>query len=138
MLRTIALYGLALALGAVVLQWLQYRMLVREHPAEIYAALFAAGFLGLGIWLGARLFRRAPAGEHFIPNTAAQTSLGISEREYEVLQHLAAGRSNKEIAAKLAVSPNTIKTHIARLYEKLNAARRTEAIAKARELGLIP
>ncbi len=138
MLRTIALYGLALALGAVLLQWLQYRMLVREHPGEIYLALFAAGFLALGIWLGARLFRRAPASESFTPNTAAQTSLGISDREYEVLQHLAAGRSNKEIAAKLAVSPNTVKTHIARLYEKLSAARRTEAIAKARELGLIP
>ena len=138
MLRTIALYGLALAIGAVLLQWLQYRMLVREHPGEIYLALFAAAFLALGIWLGARLFRRAPASDAFTPNTAAQTSLGISDREYEVLQHLAAGRSNKEIAAKLALSPNTVKTHIARLYEKLEAARRTEAIAKARELGLIP
>lgn len=136
MLRTVALYGLALALGAIALQWLQYRMLVREHPGEIYLALFGAGFLALGIWLGARLFRR-PAVTGFIPNTAAQASLGISEREYEVLGHLAAGRSNKEIAAKLAVSPNTIKTHIARLYEKLGAARRTEAIAKARALGLI-
>jgi DNA-binding CsgD family transcriptional regulator len=138
MLRTIALYGLALAVGAVALQWLQYRILVREHPGEIYFALFAAGFLALGIWLGARLFRRPAADANFTPNTAAQSSLGISEREYEVLQHLAAGRSNKEIAAKLAVSPNTVKTHIARLYEKLEAARRTEAIAKARELGLIP
>lgn len=138
MLRIIALYGLALALGAVVLQWLQYRMLVREHPGEIYLALFAAGFLALGVWLGARLFRRAPAGADFIPNTAARTSLGISEREFEVLEHVAAGRSNKEIAAKLGVSPNTVKTHIARLYEKLGAARRTEAILKARELGLIP
>jgi DNA-binding NarL/FixJ family response regulator len=138
MLRTIALYGLALAIGAVLLQWLQYRMLVREHPGEIYLALFAAAFLALGVWLGARLFRRAPASDAFTPNTAAQTSLGISDREFEVLQHLAAGRSNKEIAAKLALSPNTVKTHIARLYEKLEAARRTEAIAKARELGLIP
>jgi DNA-binding CsgD family transcriptional regulator len=137
-LRTIALYGLALALGAVLLQWLQYRMLVREHPGEIYLALFAAGFLALGVWLGARLFRRPPANANFAPNTAALASLGVSDREYEVLQHLAAGRSNKEIAAKLAVSPNTVKTHIARLYEKLEAARRTEAIAKARELGLIP
>jgi len=136
MLRTIALYGLALALGAVVLQWLQYRMLVREHPGEIYFALFAAAFLALGMWVGARLFRRPPAD--FTPNSAARASLGISDREFEVLEHLAAGRSNKEIAQKLGVSPNTVKTHIARLYEKLSAARRTEAIAKARELGLIP
>ena len=137
MLRTIALYGLTLALGAVVLQWLQYRLLVREHPGEIYLALFAAGFLALGVWLGARLFRRAPVGANFAPNTAARTSLGISEREAEVLEHVASGRSNKEIAAKLGVSPNTVKTHIARLYEKLGAARRTEAILKARELRLI-
>jgi DNA-binding NarL/FixJ family response regulator len=138
MLRTIALYGLALAIGAVVLQWLQYRMLVREHPGEVYFALFAAAFLGLGIWVGAKLFRRPASREGFSRNTAAQASLGVSEREYEVLQHLAAGRSNKEIAAELGVSPNTVKTHAARLYEKLSAARRTEAIAKARELGLIP
>lgn len=108
MLRTIALYGLALALGAVLLQWLQYRMLVREHPGEIYLALFAAAFLALGIWLGARLFRRPPANASFVPNTAARASLGISDREFEVLEHLAAGRSNKEIAARLAVSPNTV------------------------------
>ncbi len=138
MLRTIALYGLALALGAVLLQWLQYRMLVRAHPGEIYLALFATAFLALGVWVGARLFRRPAPSEGFTPNVAARTSLGISDREFEVLEHLAAGRSNKEIAQKLGVSPNTVKTHLARLYEKLNAARRTEAIAKARELGLIP
>jgi ATP/maltotriose-dependent transcriptional regulator MalT len=120
------------------LQWLQYRMLVREHPGEIYLALFGIAFLTLGVWVGARLFRRPAANADFIPNTAARASLGISEREYEVLQHLAAGRSNKEIAAELTVSPNTVKTHVARLYEKLEAARRTEAIQKARELGLIP
>jgi ATP/maltotriose-dependent transcriptional regulator MalT len=111
---------------------------VREHPGEIYFALFAAAFLALGIWVGARLFRRPPANAGFTPNTAARASLGISEREFEVLEHLAAGRSNKEIAQKLAVSPNTVKTHVARVYEKLEASRRTEAIAKARELGLIP
>jgi DNA-binding CsgD family transcriptional regulator len=138
MLRTIALYGLALALGAVLLQWLQYRMFVREHPGEIYFALFAAGFLALGVWVGARLFRRPAANADFARNTAAQASLGISVREFEVLEQLAAGRSNTEIAAKLAVSPNTVKTHVARLYEKLSAARRTDAIAKARDLGLIP
>ncbi len=138
MLRTIVLYGLALALGAVVLQWLQYRMLVREHPGEIYLALFATAFLALGVWVGAKLFRRPPASADFTPNTAARESLGISERELEVLEQLAAGRSNKEIAHQLDVSPNTVKTHVARLYAKLSAARRTEAIAKARELRLIP
>lgn len=138
MLRTIFLYGLALALGAMGLQWLQYRMLVREHPSEIYFGLVAFGFLALGVWIGGRVFRRPQPHGVFEPNTAARASLGISEREFEVLELLAAGRSNKEIAAQLAVSPNTVKTHVARLLEKLDAARRTEAIQKARELRIIP
>jgi DNA-binding CsgD family transcriptional regulator len=137
MWRTIAIYGVALAAAALVLQTLQYQFFARTHPGEIYIALLAAGFLALGVWVGARLFRTRPAAG-FEVNTAAQASLGITEREYEVLALLAAGRSNKEIAAKLDVSPNTVKTHIARLFEKLEAARRTEAILRARELGLIP
>lgn len=137
MLRTILLYGLALAGAAAALQWLEYQFWARTHPAPIYLGLIAAGFLGLGVWVGARLFRTRPP-RSFEPNAAAKAALGISEREFEVLGLLAAGRSNKEIAQKLAVSPNTIKTHVARLLEKLEAARRTEAILRARELGLIP
>lgn len=137
MWRTILLYGLALAAAAVALQWLDYQLWARTHATEVYVALVALAFLGLGVWVGARLFRPQPAAP-FTPNTAAQRSLGITEREYEVLGLLAAGRSNKEIAAKLNVSGNTVKTHVARLFEKLEAARRTEAILKARELGLIP
>ena len=91
----------------------------------------------LGIWVGVRLFpRRAPAGE-FTVNDKARESLGISEREFEVLELLAAGQSNKEIAASLNVSPNTVKTHVAKLYGKLQASRRTEAILRARELGML-
>lgn len=137
MVRTIAIYGLVLALAAVALQWAEYQIWARTHPATVYMALVAAGFLGLGVWVGARLFHRAPAGA-FEPNVRAQASLGITDREYEVLKLLAAGRSNKEIAQGLAVSPNTVKTHVSRLFEKLEAARRTQAILKARELGLIP
>jgi DNA-binding NarL/FixJ family response regulator len=137
MWRTILLYGLALAVAAVALQWLDYQIWARTHAMELYVALIAAGFLALGVWVGARVFRTQPATP-FAPNTAAQQSLGITEREYEVLGLLAAGRSNKEIASKLNVSGNTVKTHVARLFEKLEAARRTEAILKARELGLIP
>jgi DNA-binding NarL/FixJ family response regulator len=136
MLRTIVVYGASLAVGALGLQWLQYQYLVRAHPAEIYLALVAAAFLGLGIWVGARLFHRPPAAA-FEANLRAQASLGISERELQVLQLLAAGRSNKEIASRLSVSPNTIKTHVARLFEKLAVKRRTEAILRARELGMI-
>ena len=137
MLRTVLIYGLALALGAGALQWLDYQIWARAHASALYIALIATGFMGLGVWVGARLFRPRKQGGRFEPNLRAQASLGISEREYEVLHLLAAGRSNKEIAAQLLLSPNTVKTHVARLYEKLEAARRTDAVRRARDLGLI-
>lgn len=135
-LKRIAAYGMLLAAGAFVLQWLDYQRLVRSHVGELYGFLIAAAFLALGIAIGMRLLARpAPAG--FDGNPRAQAALGISARELAVLQHLSAGRSNKEIAAALHVSPNTVKTHVARLFEKLDARRRTEAIARARQLGLL-
>ncbi|MES1201293.1 MAG: response regulator transcription factor [Pseudomonadota bacterium] len=137
MKRTILLYALALAAGAFALQWLQYRYFVRAFSAEVYVGLIAAAFAALGLWAGLRLARRpAPAG--FEKNTAALASLGITQREQQVLALLAAGKSNKEIAQDLGVSPNTIKTQIASLYQKLGAQRRTQAVQKARELALIP
>jgi len=138
MLKTVLIYGFALAAGAAALQWLEYQFWARAHAGTLYVALIAAGFMGLGIWVGARLFRKEPRAVDFTPNERAQSSLGITEREREVLQLLADGRSNKEIAARLGLSPNTVKTHVARLFEKLRVARRTEAIALARELGLVP
>ena len=137
MVRTILVYGAVLAAGTFVLEWLQLRLFVRTHAVEAYVALVAAGFLGLGVWFGAKLFRTAPAAP-FVPNTRVQETLGISDRELEVLGLLAAGGSNKEIARRLEVSPNTVKTHVTKLFAKLEASRRTEAIQKARELGIIP
>ena len=137
MLRTIFVYGAILAAGTFVLEWLQFRLLVRTHAVEAYVVLVAAAFLGLGVWLGTKLFRRGPAAP-FVPNTRVQETLGISDRELEVLALLAAGGSNKEIARRLTVSPNTVKTHLAKLFAKLEARRRTEAIQRARELGMIP
>jgi DNA-binding NarL/FixJ family response regulator len=136
MLRTVLLYGALFAAGAFGLQWLQLQYLVRSYAVETYVALVAAAFLALGVWVGVRLWRRPPPAP-FEPNTRAQASLEISGRELEVLERLAAGRSNKEIAHELGVSPNTVKTHVARLFEKLAARRRTEAILRARELGII-
>jgi DNA-binding NarL/FixJ family response regulator len=138
MWRTILVYGLILAVGAFVLQWLQFGLIARTHPVELYVGLIALAFMGLGVWVGARLFRRPAAPETFEANTRAMASLGISDREFEVLEQLAAGRSNKEIAGRLNVSPNTVKTHVANLYGKLEVKRRTEAILRARELGMIP
>jgi len=137
--KTVAFYGLALAAGTLALQWLEYRMWARTHALALYLAIVGAAFLALGVWVGAKLFRSPtrPAGP-FEPNARALESLGITEREADVLQLLAAGRSNKEIAKELGVSPNTVKTHVARLYEKLGAGRRTAAVRSARELGLVP
>lgn len=137
MKRVIALYALALAAGAFALQWLQYKFLVRAFPVEIYVALIAIAFTALGVWVGLRL-ARPRASATFEKNTAALASLGITLREQEVLALLAAGQSNKEIAQKLGVSPNTVKTQVASLYQKLEVQRRTQAIQKARELALIP
>ena len=136
----IALYAALLAGGTVALQWLDYQRLVRSYPSAIYDGLLATGFLALGLWLGMRLLGRGaspaePAGEG---NPRAAEALGISPRELEVLHEIAAGHSNKEIAARLHVSPNTVKTHVARLFGKLGARRRTDALRRARELGLVP
>jgi DNA-binding CsgD family transcriptional regulator len=136
MLRTILIYGAILALGALGIEWLKFQYFVRTNPKEIWIALFALAFLTFGIWVGARLFRRAPPAA-FTINSQALTALGISGRELEVLELLAAGQSNKEIANRLQVSPNTIKTHVANLFDKLGVKRRTAAIQKARELGMI-
>jgi DNA-binding CsgD family transcriptional regulator len=136
-LRRPAVYGAALAVGAIILQWLDYQRLARSSPVEIYLFLVAAAFLLFGLWLGRKLFAPAPAAP-FGGNPRAQAALGISARELAVLHGLAAGRSNKEIARDLGVSPNTIKTHVARLFVKLDASRRTDAINKARQLGILP
>jgi DNA-binding CsgD family transcriptional regulator len=130
------LYGILLAVGALGLQWLDYRRLALAHPGEIYIFLIALAFLALGLFIGARVIA-APGPARFDGNPKALASLGISPRELRVLEELAAGRSNKEIAARLHVSPHTVKTHVARLLEKLGAKRRTDAIARARELGIL-
>lgn len=138
MWRTILIYGLVLAAGVTVLQLLEMQMLARSYPMEVFVGLVAIGFMGLGVWLGVRLARRRNATGPFARNDQAIASLGMSPRELQVLELLAAGRSNKEIASDLDVSPNTVKTHVARLYERLEASRRTEAVMRARELGVIP
>lgn len=137
MWKQIALYGTLLALGTLGLQWLDYQRMARLHAPDFYEFLLAAGFLALGVWLGARVLGRRVAAPAFDGNPKALAELGISPREVAVLQEIAAGLSNKEIARRLDVSPNTVKTHVARLYEKLGAKRRTDALRRARELGLV-
>lgn len=137
MWKTIALYAAALAAGTFALAWIDYQHLTRAFSTEIYIALVAVGFTTLGAWVGVQLTRRtAPTG--FECNAAALRALGLTSREYAVLELVAAGRSNKEIARSLGVSPNTVKTHLSHLFEKLRVGRRTHAVHAARQLSLIP
>jgi len=137
MAKAVALYALALAAGAFALQWLEYKYVTRVFAPEIYVVLIALGFTALGVWAGYRLTQK-PAAAAFERNHAAIKSLGLTEKECQVLEFLAAGHANKEIARLLDVSPNTVKTHIANLFQKLEVERRTQAVQKAREMKLLP
>lgn len=136
-LKILTLYGLLLAAAAFALEWLQYKYFTKSYSTEIYVLLIATIFAGLGIWVGHKLTTQKPSGS-FEENRAAIRSLGISDRELEVLKALAAGQSNKEIGQTLNISPNTVKTHVARLYAKLQVNGRIKAIEEARSLHLLP
>ncbi|MFL5560742.1 MAG: response regulator transcription factor [Gemmatimonadaceae bacterium] len=145
MRRTVIVYGLPGGVLIVVLKLIEYRFLVVEHSLEIYGGLVAAIFAALGIWLGLRMTGRAPekeivvvrATDPFVVDQARLEQLGITRREHEILTHIAAGLSTREIAEKLFVSENTVKTHSSRLFDKLDAGRRTQAVQIARAKGLI-
>lgn len=148
--KTIILYGAIMALLLFFLKWLELRFIIIDHAFEIYVGAIAVIFTSLGIWLSLRLSRpkiktvivekeiRVRSSEPFIVNETELNRIGISKRELEVLGFMAEGLSNKEIADRLFVSENTVKTHASRLFEKLEVNRRTQAIEKAKRLFLIP
>jgi two-component system, NarL family, response regulator LiaR len=140
MWRTILLYGLAMAALLALLKLVEYRYMVRDIPLEAYLGLVAVMFTGLGIWAGLRLTRPkiVEVTGPFERNEANLKLLGLSKREYEVLELIAAGLSNQDVADRLFVSTSTVKTHVSNVLAKLDASRRTEAIAKAKELRIIP
>ncbi|WKW13302.1 response regulator transcription factor [Pseudogemmatithrix spongiicola] len=146
MMRKVLVYGLVAGLCTALLQLLEYKWLVMEHSFEIYGGLVAAIFAGLGIWLGLKLTRKqvevrevlVPVGPDFVRDDAQVAALGLTPRELEILALMAEGLSNREIAERAFVSENTVKTHASRVLDKLGAARRTQAIQKARELRLVP
>ena len=140
MRKTILIYSFTLAGLLVLLKLIEYQFLARNLSLEIYVGLIAVFFTGLGIWGGLRLTRRRmPAGgAEFRLNEESLRKLGISSREHEVLTLIARGLSNQEIADALFVSLSTVKTHSSNLFQKLGATRRTQALQKARDLGLLP
>ena len=156
MKRHVLIFGVVGGLLIATLQYTEYRFVIIEHSVELYGALVAILFATFGIWLGLRITRsretiretvvvrevfvpaETPALEPFAPNTAHQQILGITPRELEILTLVARGFSNREIATQLFVSENTVKTHCARTFDKLGAARRTQAVQRGKELGLLP
>jgi NarL family two-component system response regulator LiaR len=148
MKRQVLIYGLIGGLLITLLKWTEYRFLVIEHSIEIYGGLIAATFAVLGIWLGLKLTGTrerivvkevpVPAGEPFVPDERKREGLGITPREMEILGLIATGLSNREIAARLFVSENTVKTHSSRLFDKLGAKRRTQAVQIGKTARLIP
>ena len=143
-LREILIYGLCGGALITVLRLTEYRFLVVEHSIEAYGGLIAALFAGLGIWLGLTLTRKkeslggASSKDPFTTDEKRLGELGITPRELEILGLIAAGLSNREIADRLFVSENTVKTHSSRLFDKLGARRRTQAVQLGKEARLIP
>ena len=160
MKRTVLLYGLLGGVLITLLKLVEYRWLVLEHSLEIYGGIVALVFVALGLWLGRKLAGErvvrqevrvevpvphevrvevpVARGEPFVRDTAKVAELGLTPRELDILEVMAAGLSNREIAERLFVSENTVKTHAARLFSKLDAKRRTQAVQLAKEAGLIP
>jgi len=158
MKRHVLIFGLVGGLLIATLQYTEYRFVIIDHSVELYSALVAILFATFGIWLGLRITRSretiretvvvkevlvpaealAPSEAPFAPNTAHQQTLGITARELEILNLIARGFSNREIATQLFVSENTVKTHCVRAFDKLGAARRTQAVLRGKELGLLP
>jgi two-component system, NarL family, response regulator LiaR len=144
--KTILVYGLLGGVLIAALKLAEYRYLVIEHSLEIYGGIVAVLFSVLGIWLGLKLTRRTVVVKEvpvlvtgpFVRNEARLEELGITPRELEILEAMAAGLSNREIAERLFVSENTVKTHAGRVFEKLSARRRTQAVQRAKEEKLIP
>jgi DNA-binding CsgD family transcriptional regulator len=154
--KIVLLYGLLGGLLIAALKYAEYRFLIVEHSLEIYGGIVALLFSSLGIWLGLKLTGKretivvrevavpvevpvpVPAAQPFAADPERVRKFGITPREMEILQEIAAGLSTREIAARLFVSENTVKTHSSRLFDKLNARRRTQAVQIAKEAGLIP
>jgi DNA-binding CsgD family transcriptional regulator len=148
MKRHVLICGLVGGVLIALLKWSEYRFLVMEHSVEIYGGLIAATFAALGIWLGLKLTGTrqrivvkevlVSAGGPFVADERKRDDLGITRREMEILELVARGMSNREIAGKLYVSENTVKTHCSRAFDKLGARRRTQAVQLGKEFGLLP
>jgi len=148
MWKHVLLYGVVGGVLIAILKLTEYRYLIVQHSLEIYGGIVAAIFAAVGIWLGRKLTRNTetvvvkevlvPAPSEFVRDQGKVESLGITPRELEILELIAQGLSNKEIADRVFVSENTVKTHSSRVFDKLGARRRTQAVQLGKDLRLIP
>jgi DNA-binding NarL/FixJ family response regulator len=144
--REIALFGVSGGILIALLRLAEYRFLVLQHSVEIYGAIVAAVFAGLGIWLGGTITRKKPevvvrevrVEGPFVLDESRVRELQLTPRELEILGLIAQGLSNKEIGERVFVSENTVKTHASRVFDKLGARRRTEAVQLGKSWRLIP
>jgi DNA-binding CsgD family transcriptional regulator len=144
-LKSMLLYGLILGGLLIALKLLEFNLVIKNNVFEVYAGIVAVLFCVVGIWVGLKLTNKSKklvvevqGGEDWKMDESILQELGISKREYDVLELIAKGHTNQEVADKLFVSPNTVKTHLANLFAKLDVNRRTQAIQRAKELNLIP
>jgi DNA-binding CsgD family transcriptional regulator len=151
--KMIVLYAASMVLLLVLLQILQYKLVLLSHSYEIYILCIALLFTGLGIWLALKLMKPKKEIQTVVVEKTVMVKelseadllqiekqkqqLGLSSRELEVLQLMAEGLSNQEIADRLFLSLPTIKTHTSNLFLKLDVKRRTQAVEKARQLKVI-
>ena len=153
MRKQVLIFGLVGGVLVTLLQWTEFHFVVLEHSVAIYGVLIAVLFAGAGIWLGTRLIvprqrvverivevavPTAAPSSNFAASGGTRERLGLTRRELEILEHVARGLSNREIGETLFVSENTVKTHCSRVFDKLGARRRTEAVQRGKELGLLP
>ena len=148
--KAVLVYGISLALLLFLLKWLELRFIIFNHSMEVYIAAIALIFTALGIWLAHKLIKPQIKtivvekeiyinhNGYFNLNEPELNKLGLSKRELEVLQLMAEGFSNVEIAERLYISLNTVKTHGSKLFEKMDVKRRTQAVEKGKKLSLIP
>lgn len=138
MLRQVLLWGATGGILTALLKLVEYKHFVHEYPTEIYGGIVALIFTGVGIWVGLRLTRPKQVPVPIAYDEARIRESGLTPREHEVLTLIAEGLSNREIGERLFVSENTVKTHSARLFDKLQVNRRLQAVRRAKDLGLIP
>jgi len=143
MKKTVLLYGLSLAVLVTFLKIIEYKYWIRDFSVEVYIGIIGLGFTALGLWVGTKIISRKREVQivvrtDFKLNETELQRTGISQREFEVLELMASGFSNQEIADKLFISLSTVKTHSANLFSKLDAKRRTQAVQRAKELQIIP